>query len=71
MLYSRHLFLRGVANQTPKYALRTSESVVVARGLGTGGLVIFPRWRCVKGDVVIKSITYRKSRDFSGVCLGE
>jgi hypothetical protein len=28
--------------------------VVVAGGLGTGGLVIFSRWRCLKGHVVIK-----------------
>jgi hypothetical protein len=31
--------------------------VVVAGGLGTGGLVMFSLWRCLRGDVVIKYLT--------------
>ena len=34
----------------------TSTSSVICQ-LGTGGLVIFPRWRCLRGEVVIKSLT--------------
>jgi hypothetical protein len=32
-----------------------SEYMVVAGGLGTGDLVIFSLWRCLRGDVVIKN----------------
>jgi hypothetical protein len=30
----------------------TSTSSVINQ-LGTGGLVIFPRWRCLRGDVLL------------------
>jgi hypothetical protein len=35
--------------------LRGRVSNTIAGGLGTGGLVIFSLWRCLRGDVVIQS----------------
>jgi hypothetical protein len=33
--------------------------MVVAGDLDTGGLVIFPRWRCLRDDIVIKILNNR------------